>query len=114
MEPISRSLEGVTKRPDFQNAWNECSSKSWPTKTSRLLKEQKDVINQSMIDRGLNKLYEFVQQSKQCAFCSKDSRTNSLLEGYHPKLVINGRSIDIEYYECPERESSTARKGKSP
>ncbi len=78
------------------------------------LKEQKDVINQSMIDRGLNKLYEFVQQSKQCAFCSKDSRTNSLLEGYHPKLVINGRSIDIEYYECPERESSTARKGKSP
>ena len=67
-----------------------------------------------MIDRGLNKLYEFVQQSKQCAFCSKDSRTNSLLEGYHPKLVINGRSIDIEYYECPKRESSTARKGKSP
>ena len=111
MEPISRSLEGVTKRPDFQKRLERMQQQVMADEdVQAFLKEQKDVINQSMIDRGLNKLYEFVQQSKQCAFCSKDSRTNSLLEGYHPKLVINGRSIDIEYYECPEKRKLDRQK----
>ncbi|MEC3838908.1 primosomal protein DnaI [Bacillus amyloliquefaciens] len=111
MEPISRSLEGVTKRPDFQKRLERMQQQVMADKdVQAFLKEQNDVINQSMIDRGLNKLYEYVQQSKQCAFCSKDNKTNSLLEGYHPKLVINGRSIDIEYYECPEKRKLDRQK----
>lgn len=111
MEPISRSLEGVTKRPDFQKRLERMQQHVMADKdVQAFLKEQKDVIDQSMIDRGLNKLYEFVQQSKKCAFCSEDKQTNNLLEGYHPKLVINGRSIDIEYYECPEKRKLDQQK----
>ncbi|MCY8522974.1 primosomal protein DnaI, partial [Bacillus atrophaeus] len=101
MEPISRSLQGVTGRPDFQKRLEQMKEKVMKDQDVQVFLKEHGDISQSMIERSLNKLYEYAQQSKNCAYCSEDENCNNLLEGYHPKLVVNGRSIDIEYYECP-------------
>ncbi|MBY4604934.1 MULTISPECIES: primosomal protein DnaI [Bacillus] len=115
MEPIGRSLQGLTGRPDFQKRLEQMKEKVMKDQdVQAFLKENEEMIDQKMIEKSLNKLYEYIGQSKKCSYCSEDEDCNNLLEGYHPKLVVNGRSIDIEYYECPvKRKLDQQKKQKS-
>jgi primosomal protein DnaI len=67
------------------------------------LNEHSSSITPDIIDKNLMKLYEFSTQSKECKKCPGLSECINMMQGYHPKLVFNSRSIDIHYEECPRK-----------
>lgn len=108
MEPIKRALQGVTTRPDFQKRLEDMKEKVLSDKdVQEFLNSRQSEVDQGMIDRSLNKLYEFTQQSKACRDCPSLNECKNLIQGYHPKLVLNGKTIDVQYDRCPEKRKRT-------
>ncbi|MGE6628928.1 primosomal protein DnaI [Bacillus sp. NPDC077027] len=101
MEPIGRSFEKLKGRADFHVRYHQIKESVLSDQdVQAFLKEHQDEIQEDMINRSLNRLFEFVQQSKGCSYCLEDEKINTILDGYHPKLVIKGQNIDIEYAPC--------------
>ena len=110
MEPIKRALQGVTTRPDFQKRLEDMKEKVLSDKdVQEFLNSRQSEVDQGMIDRSLNKLYEFTQQSKACQDCPSLKECKNLIQGYHPKLVLNGKTIDVQYDRCPEKKKADER-----
>lgn len=110
MEPIKRALQGVTTRPDFQKRLEDMKEKVLSDKdVQEFLNSRQSEVDQGMIDRSLNKLYEFTQQSKACQDCPSLKECKNLIQGYHPKLVMNGKTIDVQYDRCPEKKAADER-----
>lgn len=54
MEPIGRSLQGVTGRPDFQKRLEQMKEKVMKDQdVQAFLKENEEVIDQKMIEKSL-------------------------------------------------------------
>jgi len=110
MEPIKCALQGVTTRPDFQKRLEDMKEKVLSDKdVQEFLNSRQSEVDQGMIDRSLNKLYEFTQQSKACQDCPSLKECKNLIQGYHPKLVMNGKTIDVQYDRCPEKKAADER-----
>lgn len=60
-------------------------------------------LSEHAVERSLVKLYEFTQQSKQCKECPSLEKCKNILKGYHPKLIITGKSIDLQYERCSRK-----------
>ncbi|MDA1477570.1 primosomal protein DnaI [Bacillus changyiensis] len=104
MEPIKRALQGVTTRPDFQKRLEEMKNKVLSDHdVQEFLKNHQSEVDRTMIDRSLNKLFEFTQQSKACQDCPGLKECKNLIQGYYPKLMLNGKTIDVQYDICPEK-----------
>ncbi|MDQ0817971.1 primosomal protein DnaI [Bacillus pumilus] len=102
MKPIGRSFEQLKGRVDFRVRYNQIKESVLSDEDVRaFLQEHQKEIHEDMINRSLNRLFEYVQQSKGCSYCLDEENVNAILDGYHPKLVIKGQSIDIEYSPCP-------------
>lgn len=62
--------------------------------------EHQEQITPAVITRGLTKLYQFDQESKNCCTCEGLSHCMNMIKGYKPRLIINGQSIDLQYERC--------------
>lgn len=67
------------------------------------LYQHSSVITKEMIEKGLVKLYEFSTQSKTCENCQGLDKCSNLMQGYFPKLVIEGKGIELHYEECSKK-----------
>lgn len=56
-----------------------------------------------MVERSLPKLYEFINQSKDCCNCGNTENCTNLLKGYVPKLYISQNMIDVMYERCKQK-----------
>ena len=63
-----------------------------------------------MIERSLVKLYEYIGQSVGCVDCPDLGSCKNMLQGYEPKLVIQGKMIDIQYDRCVRKVAHDERK----
>ncbi|MEC1262829.1 primosomal protein DnaI [Bacillus swezeyi] len=107
MEPIKRALQGVTTRPDFKKRLQDMKAKVLSDKDIQaFLKNHQSEVDEGMIERSLNKLYEYTQQSKACSSCPSLKECKNLIQGYHPRLVLNGKTIDVQYDTCPEKRKA--------
>ncbi|WP_175639882.1 primosomal protein DnaI [Metabacillus schmidteae] len=111
MEHMSNSLKKLTKRPDFNERYNDLKKQvlNNPDVQAFITKHSTE-IEDGMINRSLMKLYEFTNQSKNCEQCPSLGECKNLLQGYHPRLMIQGRIIDIQYDKCPTKEIHDERK----
>ncbi|KKB74892.1 MULTISPECIES: primosomal protein DnaI [Bacillus] len=110
MEPIKRALQGVTTRPDFQKRLEDMKKKVLSDHdVQEFLKTHRTEVDEGMIERSLNKLYEFTQQSKACSGCPSLKECKNLIQGFYPKLVLNGKTIDVQYDTCPEKRKADER-----
>ncbi len=57
-------------------------------------------ITEIAIEKRLNKLYEYVSQSKQCDRCDCLSNCNNIVKGYSPILQWIDGEIHIAYEKC--------------
>lgn len=74
------------------------------------LSQNKESIDSVMIDKSMSKLYEYINQSKDCNKCdSLDGRIN-FMKGYHPDLVLARNSIDVVYKKCPRKIMADEKK----
>ncbi|MCM3162875.1 MULTISPECIES: primosomal protein DnaI [Bacillaceae] len=111
MEHLSNSFKKLTNRSDFNDRYNDLKKEvlNNPDVQAFITKHSTE-IEEGMINRSLVKLYEFVNQSKNCKNCPSLSQCKNILEGYHPHLVIQGRIIDLQYTKCPTKEATDERK----
>ncbi|MFB6467733.1 primosomal protein DnaI [Cytobacillus sp. Hz8] len=104
MERISDTISRLSNHQDFQKRHERLRSQilSDPY-VKNFIQEHRDELNQAIIDRGLNKLYEFISQSKECHDCPSLQQCKNMLQGYSPVLVIRNQMIDIQYEKCPRK-----------
>ncbi|OXB92659.1 primosomal protein DnaI [Parageobacillus galactosidasius] len=111
MERMDQLLNRLLHKKDFQQRYEQMKRQilSHP-EVQAFLREHEWEITKEMIDRSLMKLYEFMEQSKNCAQCPSLDQCKNFLKGYHPHLVIKGTVIDVEYDRCPAKIKYDERK----
>ncbi|MCD7032816.1 primosomal protein DnaI [Metabacillus sp. GX 13764] len=111
MEPIGQAMKNMTGRKDFMERLQVLKKEvTVHPDIKPFLESHKDEIDEKMIDRSLIKLYEFIGQSKNCANCPSLSECRNMIQGYHPELVIQGKTIDLQYDVCPSKAAYDERK----
>ncbi|WP_409302099.1 primosomal protein DnaI [Peribacillus sp. SCS-155] len=104
MEKIGDSLSKLTNSTDFLKRYEHLKNEVLNDKSVRLfLNENSSRITKEMVDKSLSKLYEFSAQSKMCDKCPSLDGCINMMQGYHPKLVIRGNLIDLQYEACPRK-----------
>jgi len=69
-------------------------------------------ITDEAINKRLNKLYEYVTQSKQCEQCNSFHHCKNILKGYSPLLQWSNGEIHITYEKCNNRIQHEKREEK--
>lgn len=104
MRPLNDSLREFANKGDFQKRFQEMKKKVMAdARVQAFLRENEDRVTAEMIDRSLIKLYEYTTQSKQCEQCPSLGQCINMIEGYHPQLIIQGKTIDLQYERCPKK-----------
>ena len=104
MEPINKSFKNLTNNNNFKNRFD--TLKQEVLKHPHILafiEEHQDNITDEMINRSLGKLYEYINQSKECDQCESLEGCKNMLQGYHPHLVLEGKIIGLKYDRCPRK-----------
>lgn len=101
MKPIQETLNRwINDNDTFKQ--RHATLKSSVLKDSRIrtfLKEHPEITD-AHIERRLNKLYEFVDQSVQCDKCESLEKCHNTLGGYSPKLDFRDDDIHLAYEKC--------------
>lgn len=111
MERIDQLLNRLLGKKGFQQHYEQMKRRilSHP-EIQAFLREHEQEITKEMVDRSLMKLHEFMEQSKNCGQCPSLDQCKNFLKGYHPRLVIKGTAIDVEYERCPAKVKYDERK----
>ncbi len=74
------------------------------------LSKHQEAIDALMIDKSMSKLYEYINQSKDCNKCDSLDGCINFMKGYHPDLVLARNSIDVVYKQCPRKIMADEKK----
>lgn len=104
MERINDTLKRLSGKDDFQKRYEmqRRQTLNHPDVKS-FLKSHEDELTDSMIERSMVKLYEYINQSKECQKCPSLEGCANFMKGYHPKLILDRGSIDLHYDKCPRK-----------
>lgn len=104
MERINQTLKRLGGNENFQKRYEQTRREIIGNPdVQAFLTENRDKINDEMIEKSLMRLYEYSTQSKECRKCSSLENCANLMKGFHPELVIRGNTIDIHYDRCPRQ-----------
>jgi primosomal protein DnaI len=77
------------------------------------LDQHRPFLNRKIFDRGLLKMYEFHNQSKECSKCPSLGECVNMIPGYQPQLLLkNKESIELDYHRCPSKVLADSQKEK--
>lgn len=110
MEPINSRL---TKLMDsqFQARFHEMQKEILEDKgVQKFLAENDQLASREMVERGLGKLYEYVNQQHDCGRCESVATCKNAINGFIPKLTIIRGQIDVEYVPCQTKRMEDARR----
>lgn len=104
MENINETLKRLASNQSFQKRYADIRNQvlNHP-EIKDFLAKNREILNQEMIEKSITKLFEYMNQSKECNKCISLDKCTNVIKGYHPKLVITRNSIDIEYVRCPRK-----------
>lgn len=101
---IQNSLAKLMQNKDFKHRYEALRSEVMKNpRIKEFIAENQGEVTTSMIDRSLVKLYEYVGQSIGCSDCPNLGSCKNMLQGYEPKLIIQGKMIDIQYDRCKRK-----------
>jgi len=111
MKPISDTINKLAKKPEFQKRYEAMKKEvtSHPD-VKQFLRDNQIALTDPIVDRSLGRLYEYIGQSKECNKCESLDSCKNMLQGYHPHLVFQRNSIDLQYDRCPRKELYDNRK----
>ncbi|MCH4827862.1 primosomal protein DnaI [Planococcus halocryophilus] len=106
MEPIRETLKRVVNAPAFSERYSEMRKEvlAHPG-VQKFLENNSDEIDAPTIDRGLGKLYEYIDQSHDCNKCPSLDACINHLKGFEPNLVLERGTIGISYTKCRLKEA---------
>lgn len=101
MEPIRETLKRVVNDPSFSGRYEAMRREVLEHKgVQQFLEAHADEVNKEMVDKGMGKLYEYVDQSHDCDRCPNLGNCINHLKGFEPKLVLARGNVAIEYKKC--------------
>ncbi|MBY0124041.1 primosomal protein DnaI [Bacillus sp. S/N-304-OC-R1] len=104
MEKINDTLKRLAGKENFQQRYERQRRETLNhPDVKAFLKSHEEELTDSMIEKGMVKLYEYSNQSKECNKCPSLDGCVNFMKGYHPKLVIERGSIDLHYDKCPRK-----------
>lgn len=111
MKPINDSLNQLVNKKDFKTRLEALRNSILSNpEVKTFLQEHRHELDEQMVDRGLMKMHEFIDQSKCCDKCPSLQSCVNMVKGYHPQLVVKGRNIDLQYERCPRKVQEDERK----
>jgi primosomal protein DnaI len=111
MERISESLNKLTNNVEFHKRFEHLKNEVLNDEQIRLfLNENSSRVTKEMIEKSLSKLYEFSTQSKGCEKCPSLGSCINMMQGFHPKLVVQGNVIELNYEACPRKVLSDQKR----
>ncbi|HWI47737.1 MAG TPA: primosomal protein DnaI [Rummeliibacillus sp.] len=110
MEPINNELKKMMDS-QFQARYNEMQREILENRgVQKFLATNDQVANREMVERGLGKLYEYVNQHHDCSQCESVAICKNAINGFVPKLTIIRGQIDVEYVPCQTKRMEDARR----
>lgn len=104
MEKINDTLKRLAGNKDFQKRYEQQRRNTLNNPDVKdFLKSHEEDLTTSMIEKGMVKLYDYSKQSKECNQCPSLDGCINVMKGYHPKLVIQRGTIDLNYDKCPRK-----------
>ncbi|RFU65961.1 primosomal protein DnaI [Peribacillus glennii] len=104
MRRIGDALNKLANNVEFNQKYEYIKNEVLNDEQIRLfLNENSSRVSKEKVEKSLMKLYEFSSQSKNCDKCPSLGGCVNMMQGYHPKLVINGNGIDLSYEICPRK-----------
>ncbi|MFE5426747.1 MULTISPECIES: primosomal protein DnaI [Bacillaceae] len=104
MEKINRSLNKLANTNQFQQRYEKLKQEIFEDEQVRLfLNANSSTVTKEMIDKNLGKLYEFTSQSNKCDKCPSLNGCINMMQGYYPKLVVQGKALNLNYEICPRK-----------
>lgn len=104
MQKINSALNKLTNGAKFQQRYEALKQELMEDEYIHdFLHENRSVITKEMVEKSVGKLYEFSTQSKKCDKCPSLDGCVNMMQGYYPKLVIQGNALDLHYEVCPRK-----------
>ncbi|MDN7245955.1 primosomal protein DnaI [Planococcus shenhongbingii] len=101
MEPIRETLKRVVNAPAFSERYNDMRKEVLEHPgVQKFLEDHSADIDKSIVDKGLGKLYEYINQSHDCNKCPSLGNCINTLKGFEPNLVLERGNIGIAYTPC--------------
>ncbi|ANU11376.1 primosomal protein DnaI [Planococcus antarcticus DSM 14505] len=114
MEPISETLKRVVNAPAFSERYKEMRKEVLAhAGVQKFLEDHAEEIDAATIDRGLGKLYEYIDQSHDCNKCPSLDVCINHLKGFEPNLVLERGTVGISYTKCRLKEASDNKRHAS-
>lgn len=111
MEKINRSLNKLANTNQFQQRYEKLKQEIFEDEQVRLfLNANSSTVTKEMIDKNLGKLYEFTSQSNKCDKCPSLNGCINMMQGYYPKLVVQGKALNLNYEICPRKLSEDEKR----
>ncbi|WML30486.1 primosomal protein DnaI [Neobacillus sp. OS1-32] len=104
MEKINQTLKRLASHENFQKRYEKMRQEILVHPDIKaFIRENQSKISPEIIEKSLNKLYEYINQSKECNKCESLEGCINMMKGYHPELVLTRNSIDVRYDRCPRK-----------
>lgn len=104
MEPIRETLKRVVNAPAFSERYNDMRKEVLENPgVQKFLEYHVEEIDKSIVDRGMHKLYEYIDQSHDCNKCPSLEGCINHLKGFEPNLVLERNTIGIAYTACKSK-----------
>ena len=104
MEPIRETLKRVVNAPAFSERYDDMRKEVLENPgVQKFLEDHAEEIDKSVVDRGMHKLYEYIDQSHDCNKCPSLEGCINHLKGFEPNLVLERNTIGIAYSACKSK-----------
>lgn len=104
MEKINQTLKRLASNENFQKRYEKMRTDTLNhPDVKAFLTEHQNEINNELIEKSIGKLFEYTNQSKECNRCESLEGCVNIMQGYHPELVLQRNSIDVQYDRCPRK-----------
>lgn len=111
MERMQNTFTKLMQNENFKNRYEVLKAEVMAhPRVKEFIEEHKGEVTTSMVERSLVKLYEYIGQSVGCKDCPNLETCKNMIQGYEPKLVIQGKMIDIQYDRCVRKVAYEERK----
>ena len=113
MKRINQTFTRLTHTEDFVNRYDRVRNEvlSHPD-VVKFLNSNSSLIDEVMINKSLMKLYEYTSQCRDCSGCPSLTDCRNMMKGYEPRLVIQGKSIELVYERCERKIKDDERRNR--
>lgn len=101
MKPIDQALKKWMESNDrFKENYDKLKQNILQDPAIQRFMSEQDGLTNAIIEKNINTLYEYKNQSINCANCPSLGQCKNILQGYYPTLTLQDETIHLSYVKC--------------